>query len=51
MRHCEDCTYYREMFDYDDYSGEAFDFCKCVLTDELIDCSEAEHCKDYEKHP
>lgn len=49
MKHCENCRYYKEDFEYDDYSGNTWDYCKCVLTNELIDCSEAEHCEDYEE--
>ena len=49
MRHCENCQYYYEGYDYDDWSGEVFDYCKCRRTDELIDCTEAEHCEDYEE--
>lgn len=48
MKHCENCHQYRECFDYDDWSGTVMDFCKCGLTGDLIDCSEAEHCEDYE---
>lgn len=48
MRHCEDCVYYKEDFDYDDF-GNTIEYCKCVLNNELIDCSEAENCKDYEE--
>lgn len=46
-RSCENCQYYKEDFEYDDFSEAVWDYCKCVLTNELIDCSEAEHCKDY----
>lgn len=46
MIHCENCKYYREDFDVDDF-GEIFDFCKCGLTDDLLDVTERKQCEDY----
>lgn len=46
MRSCENCHYCKEGFDYDDF-GNIIDYFKCGITDELIDGSEAESCKDY----
>ena len=46
MRSCEDCQYCKEDFDYDAMDN-TIEFCKCVLTGDLLDCSEAEHCEDY----
>lgn len=47
MVHCENCQYYKEGFDYDDWSGQIIDYCKCARTDDLLDTTERE-CKDYE---
>lgn len=46
MRNCENCQCCKEDFDYDDF-GNTIEYCKCVLTNELIDCSEAECCDSY----
>lgn len=43
---CENCYYCKEDFDYDAMDN-CIEYHKCVLTNELIDCSEAEHCEDY----
>lgn len=48
MKSCIDCHYCKEDFDYDDF-GNTVEYCQCVLTNDLIDCSEAEHCEDYEE--
>lgn len=45
MIHCENCRYYKEQFDIDDF-GQTFDYCKCGLTDDLLDDTERE-CADY----
>lgn len=47
MVHCENCQYYREGFEYDDYSGDIWDYCKCGLTDDLLDTTER-NCADFE---
>lgn len=48
MIRCEYCRFYMEQFDYDDWSGEVFDYCKCARTDDLLDNTERESCEDYE---
>lgn len=48
MKSCIDCHHCKEDFDYDDF-GNTVEYCKCVITNDLIDCSEAEHCEDYEE--
>lgn len=43
---CEDCQFFKEDFDYDDF-GNIFDYCKCVLRNELIDTGRRKACKDF----
>lgn len=47
MCKCEDCVWFKEDFEYDDF-GNTFDYCKCVLRDELLDTPDREACVDYE---
>lgn len=44
--HCENCQYYREDFDVDD-NGNTFEFCRCGITDDLLDTTERDSCKDF----
>lgn len=46
MIHCEDCQYYTERFDIDDF-GEYFDICECMAYVEPIDCTDKISCPCY----
>lgn len=46
MNRCEDCQFLKEDFEYDDF-GNTFDYCKCVLRNELLDTKRRKACKDF----
>jgi hypothetical protein len=46
MIHCENCQYYREDFEYDDWTGQTFDYCHCVMYG-LLYVTEHETCEEY----
>ncbi len=48
MCKCEDCVWFKEDFEYDDYTDATFDYYKCVLRDEILDTPDREACVDYE---
>jgi hypothetical protein len=47
MIHCENCRYYTEKFDIDDWTGEYFDFCECSAYCEPIDDTNKTDCPEY----
>lgn len=49
MRRCEKCLNFYAGFEVNEDTGAYFDYCKCELSGELLDCTEAEFCVDYEE--
>lgn len=47
MIHCEECRYYTEKFDIDDWTDEFFDFCECGAYCVPLDVTTREECPEF----
>lgn len=48
MIRCEECKYFAEKFDIDDF-GDFFDFCECMVQCTPLDVTVRDECEDFEK--